>query len=113
MYSNYFEVDFEVDEVEIEEGKWFAAWGTHHVRADLEFDPEAGCGIIRDSASRLTVDGMVEFGEDDSERTLTPEEIKVWMREHGKILLEHVLELEQDEAEAAAEAAAEARYGVH
>ena len=109
MYSNY----FEVDEIEIEEGKWFAAWGTHHVRAVLESDPEAGCDIIREAHSRLTVDGMVEFGEDDSERTLTPDEIKVWMREHGKILLEHVLELEQDEAEAAAEAAAEARYGVH
>lgn len=111
-YSDYTN-PFETGEIEVEEGKWFAAWGTHHVRADLEFDPEAGCDIMLRGHSRLTVDGMVEFGEDDSERRLTPDEIKVWMREHGKLLLEHVLELEQDEAEASAEAAAEARYGVH
>lgn len=106
-YDNY----FDLDEIEVAEGVWFAAWGTHYWTTTSEFDPEAGCNIETPDKSRLVVDGVVAFNEDDSERTLTPDEIKAWSEKHGDLLMEQVHDAEQAEAEAHYEAAAEAQYG--
>ena len=104
-YSNY----FDLGEIEVAEGVWFAAWGTHYWTTTSEFDPEAGCNIETPDKSRLEVDGVVAYGADHTERRLTDDEIKVWVVKHGGLLMEQVHDAEQAEAEAADER----RYDAH
>lgn len=102
---------FEVVEIETPDGGWFAVWGVHHWTYTEELDSEGYPEVVT-GRSRLTIEGITAY-EGDSERRLDPSEIEAWSGAHYALLLDHVIEAEIAEAQAADEAAWEARYGMY
>ena len=88
---------FDFDEFETPEG-CFSVWGVHQWT-----EPTDGMGILTSDEDSLTIGGVVAFGDDDSERELTPEEVMVWVGSHHDRLIERVFLEEQSAHEAFAE----------